>query len=147
MTYIPITDFEILSVKLIDDMIYLKFYINKTNFITFPFFIKNIEHEIIEKFNKVLIGKDVVIDLNLEISENESKLLQIKKEYILFDIITRYDKSSIQETYMIFENNSILIDSLTASSVIVFQLFKPKMIIIAKTTAGTTVHIISNLLS
>ena len=107
MTYIPITDFEILSVKLIDDMIYLKFYINKTNFITFPFFTKNIENEIIEKFNKVLIGKDIVIDLNLEISENESKLLQIKKEYILFDIIKRYDKSSIQETYMIFENNSI----------------------------------------
>lgn len=107
MTYIPITDFEILNVKSIDDMIYLKFYINKSNFITFPFFIKNIENEIIEKFNKVLIGKDVVIDLNLEISENESKLLQIKKEYILFDIIKRYDKSSIQETYMIFENNSI----------------------------------------
>ena len=107
MTYIPITDFEILNVKSINDMIYLKFYINKSNFITFPFFIKNIENEIIEKFNKVLIGKDVVIDLNLEISENESKLLQIKKEYILFDIIKRYDKSSIQETYMIFENNSI----------------------------------------
>jgi hypothetical protein len=104
MTYIPITDFEILNVKSINDMIYLKFYINKTNFITFPFpfFTKNIENEIIEKFNKVLIGKDVVIDLNLEISENESKLLQIKKEYILFDIIKRYDKSSIQETYMIF---------------------------------------------
>ena len=107
MTYIHITDFEILNVKSIDDMIYLKFYINKTNFITFPFYIKNIENEIIEKFNRVLIGKDVVIDLNLEISENESKLLQIKKEYILFDIIKRYDNSIIQETYMIFENNSI----------------------------------------
>jgi hypothetical protein len=83
-------------------MIYIKFYINKSNKITFPFYIKNIENEIIEKFNKVLIGKDVVIDLNLEISENESKLLQIK-----FDIIKRYDKSSIQETYLIFENNSI----------------------------------------
>jgi hypothetical protein len=88
-------------------MIYLKFYINKSNFITFPFYIKNIENEIIEKFNKVLIGKDVVIDLNLEISENESKLLQIKKEYILFDMIKRYDNSIIQETYMMFENNSI----------------------------------------
>ena len=107
MTYITITDFEILNVKSIDDMIYLKFYINKSNFITFPFYIKNIENEIIEKFNKVLIGKDVVINLNLEISENESKLLQIKKDYILFDIIKRYDNSSIQETYLIFENNSI----------------------------------------
>jgi hypothetical protein len=54
-------------------MIYLKFYINKSNKITFPFYIKNIENEIIEKFNKVLIGKDLVINLNLEISENESK--------------------------------------------------------------------------
>ena len=102
-----ITDFEILNVKSIDDMIYLKFYINKSNFITFPFYTKNIENEIIEKFNRVLIGKDVVIDLNLEISENESKLLQIKKEYILFDMIKRYDNSIIQETYMMFENNSI----------------------------------------
>ena len=102
-----ITDFEILNVKSIDDMIYLKFYINKSNFITFPFYTKNIENEIIEKFNRVLIGKDVVIGLNLEISENESKLLQIKKEYILFDMIKRYDNSIIQETYMMFENNSI----------------------------------------
>lgn len=102
-----ITDFEILNVKSIDDMIYLKFYINKSNFITFPFYTKNLENEIIEKFNRVLIGKDVVIDLNLEISENESKLLQIKKEYILFDMIKRYDNSIIQETYMMFENNSI----------------------------------------
>jgi hypothetical protein len=107
MTYISITDFEILNVKSIDDMIYLKFYINKSNFFTFPFYVKNIENEIIEKFNKVLIGKEVVINLNLEISENESKLLQIKKDYILFDIIKRYDNSSIQETYLIFENNSI----------------------------------------
>jgi len=105
MVYIPITDFEILKVSLSTDMIYLKFYINKSNFITFPFYIKNIENEIIEKFKKVLIGKDVVINLNF--TEDESKLLQIKKEYILFDIIKHYNNSSIQETYLIFENNTI----------------------------------------
>jgi hypothetical protein len=107
MTYISITDFEILSTPISDETIYLKFYINKSNFITFPFYIKNIETEIIEKFNKILNGKEVVINLKLEDSENENKLLQVKKEYILFDIIKRYEQSIIQETYLIFENNSI----------------------------------------
>ena len=107
MTYIPITDFEILKVSSSqNDIVYLKFFLNNSNFITFPFYIKNIENEIIEKFNKMLTGKDVVINLNLDDSIDESKLLQIKKEYILFDII-KNDKTFIQETYLVFENNSI----------------------------------------
>ena len=107
MTYISIKDFEISSTAISDETIYLKFYINKSNFITFPFYVKNIKTEIIDKFNKILNGKEVVINLNLEDLENENKLLQVKKEYILFDIIKRYEQSIIQETYLIFENNTI----------------------------------------
>jgi hypothetical protein len=112
MTYIPITSFEITKVSLTSKIVYLKFYINNSNFITFPFIYENIQTEIIDKFQKVLEGKDVIIDLKLndDCSYKESKLFQIKKEYILFDIIKHYQDdsdSSIQETYLIFENNSI----------------------------------------
>ena len=112
MTYIPITCFEIKKVSVTPKITYLKFYINNSNFITFPFISENIQEEIIVKFQKVLEGKEVVINLKLNdyCSYKESKLLQIKKEYILFDIIKHYQDDSdsvIQETYLIFENNSI----------------------------------------
>ena len=109
MTYISITNFEIKKIYATDGVIYLKFNINNSNFITFPFYIKNIQTEIIDKFIKVLTGKDVVINLKLEEDSTESKLLQIKKEYILFNIIKNYEGNIplIQETYLIFENNSI----------------------------------------
>lgn len=114
MTYISITNFEIRRVPVPNhsDIIYLEFFINQSNFLTFPFYLKNIEAEIIEKFQKVLLGKEVVINLSLEQpTENESKILQIKKEYILFDIITRNGVLS-QETYFIMENNSIFRNAL-----------------------------------
>jgi hypothetical protein len=109
MTYTAITNFEITKISVTHDIVYLKFYINNSNFITFPFYTKNIQTEIIDKFIKVLTGKDVVINLNLDSDESSSKLLQIKKEYILFDIIKNYEGNTplIQETYLIFENNSI----------------------------------------
>ena len=109
MTYISITNFEITKISVTDSIVYLKFYINNSNFITFPFYTKNIQTEIIDKFIKVLAGKEVVINLKLDDDTTESKLLQIKKEYILFDIIKNYGENTplIQETYLIFENNSI----------------------------------------
>ena len=111
MTYIPITSFEITKISVTSKIVYLKFYINNSNFITFPFISENIQTEIIDKFKKVLEGKDTVINLKLNDDEyKESKLLQIKKEYILFDIIKNQQEGSnsfIQETYLIFENNSI----------------------------------------
>lgn len=111
MTYIPITNFDITKVFVTSDIVYIKFYFNNSNFITFPFTVKNIQSEIIDKFQKVLEGKDTVINLKLNDDEyKESKLLQIKKEYILFDIIKNQQEGSnsfIQETYLIFENNSI----------------------------------------
>lgn len=112
MTYIPITNFEITKVFATPKIVYLKFYINNSNFITFPFISENIQEQIVDKFKRVFDGKDVVVDLKLndDSSYKESKLLQIKKEYILFDVIKHYQDDSdsvIQETYLIFENNSI----------------------------------------
>jgi len=116
MTYISIQNFEIRRVPVSNrsDIIYLQFFINQSNFLSFPFFIKNIENEIIEKFKKVLLGKEVVINLNLEQTSeiDESNILQIKKEYILFDIMKKTGDNNTaaqafrQETYLILENNS-----------------------------------------
>jgi hypothetical protein len=109
MTYISITNFEIRRVPVPNnsEIIYLQFFINQSNFLSFPFDLKNIQTEIIEKFNKVLLGKEVVINLSLgQPTEDESKILQIKKEYTLFNIIKK-DGAFDQETYFIMENNSI----------------------------------------
>jgi hypothetical protein len=109
MTYISITNFEIRRVPVPNnsEIIYLQFFINQSNFLSFPFHLKNIQTEIIEKFNKVLIGKEVVINLSLgQPTVDESKILQIKKEYTLFNIIKK-DGAFDQETYFIMENNSI----------------------------------------
>jgi len=116
MTYISIQNFEIRRVPVSNrsDIIYLQFFINQSNFLSFPFFIKNIENEIMEKFKKVLLGKEVIINLNLEQTSeiDESNILQIKKEYILFDIMKKTDDNTAaaqalrQETYLILENNS-----------------------------------------
>jgi len=114
MTYISIQNFEIRRVPVSNrsDIIYLQFFINQSNFLSFPFFIKNIENEIMEKFKKVLLGKEVVINLNLEQTSeiDESNILQIKKEYILFDIMKKTGDTAAQalrqETYLILENNS-----------------------------------------
>ena len=119
MTYISIQNFEIRRVPVPNrsDIIYLQFFINQSNFLSFPFYIKNIENEIIEKFKKVLLGKEVVINLNLEqTGEDESNILQVKKEYILFDVMKRTEDTATaeavqalrQETYLILENNPIV---------------------------------------
>jgi len=114
MTYISIQNFEIRRVPVSNrsDIIYLQFFINQSNFLSFPFFIKNIENEIMEKFKKVLLGKEVVINLNLEQTSeiDESNILQIKKEYILFDMMKKTGDNTAaqavrQETYIILENN------------------------------------------
>ena len=106
MTYISITNFEIRRVPVPNnsEIIYLQFFINQSNFLSFPFYLKNIQTEIIEKFNKVILGKEVVINLSLE--QDESKILQVKKEYTLLNIIKK-DVTFNQETYLIMENNSI----------------------------------------
>jgi hypothetical protein len=109
MTYISITNFEIRRVPVPNnsEIIYLQFFINQSNFLSFPFDLKNIQFEIIEKFNKVLLGKEVVINLSMgQPTGDESKILQIKKEYTLFNIIKK-DGAFNQETYLIMENNSI----------------------------------------
>ena len=109
MTYLPITNFEIRRTPVPNhsDIIYIQFFINQSNFISFPFYLKNIQSEIIDKFNKVLVGKDVVIDLRLDQNtQDESKLLQIKKEFTLFNGIKKNETFN-QETYLIMENNSI----------------------------------------
>ena len=116
MTYISIQNFEIRRVPVPNrsDIMYLQFFINQSNFLSFPFYINNIENEIIDKFKKVLLGKEVVMNLSLEqTGEDESNILQIKKEYILFDIMKRTGDTASpqalrQETYLILENNSIV---------------------------------------
>ena len=117
MTYTEIKDFEVLSSPYTDrtDVISLQFRINGGNFLTFPFYVKNIQTEIIDKFTKAISGKPIDIDLRLD---NEYyALLQINKDNFLFNIINSihqgYNKLSLtQEFYQVFDNNTIFRNAL-----------------------------------
>jgi hypothetical protein len=107
---ISIQDFEIRKTPALkDDVINLEFYINQSNFITFPFYIKNIENEITDKFKQVLAGKEVVINLSLD--SGSSKLFQITKSYSLINVL-RKDEGLSEEIYLKLENNSIFRNAL-----------------------------------
>lgn len=98
-----ITDFEITCEKKgEEDFCSLKFVLNKSQFITVPFRVINLQKEVVDKL-KLFIDqqKEIVIDLG------GGKLWQIKKEYFLFDFICEGEGGFHQETYLICENNSI----------------------------------------
>ena len=117
MSYTEIKDFEVLITPYSGriDVISLQFKINGRNFITFPFYVKNIETEIIDKFRKAIDGKSTTIDLRLD---NEYyALLQINKDNFLFNILNsihqgRDQISLIQEFYQVFDNNTIFRNAL-----------------------------------
>ena len=117
MSYTEIKEFEVLAVPYFDriDVISLQFKINGRNFITFPFYIKNIQTEIIDKFKKAINGKLITIDLRLD---NEYyALLQINKDNFVFNILNSIHQgpnqvSLTQEFYQIFDNNNIFRNAL-----------------------------------
>jgi hypothetical protein len=117
MSYTEIKDFEVLLTPYSEriDVISLQFIINGRNFLTFPFYVKNIDTEIIDKFRKAIDGKSTTIDLRLD---NEYyALLQINKDNFLFNILNSIHQgwnqlSLTQEFYQVFDNNTIFRNAL-----------------------------------
>jgi hypothetical protein len=105
MYLIPIKEIKIkISNYLQDNYISsLDIFINNTSFLTFPIYNKNI-NDIIKKFENILLGKDVFLDLTM--SEDISNIIKIDKESILFNTIKSINKIH-QESYLKFENNNI----------------------------------------
>ena len=117
MSYTEIKDFEVLSVPYEEsnDIISLQFKINGRNFITFPFYIKNIENEIINKFKKAINGKSTTIDLRL--NNEYYALLQINKDNFIFNTLININQGPNQtilthEFYQVFDNNNIFRNAL-----------------------------------
>jgi hypothetical protein len=117
MSYTEIKDFEVLTVPYEGriDVISLQFRINGRNFITFPFYVKNIQSEIIDKFEKAINGKSITIDLRL--NNEYYALLQINKDNFLFNTLNSIVQGPNQmalthEFYQVFDNNNIFRNSL-----------------------------------
>lgn len=87
------------------EFITLEFFINQSNFLTFPIQLSNLQTEVKNKFSKILKGKNVAI--NLSINENINSILQIDNEFIIFNSVIEISNSIHQEYYLKFENNSI----------------------------------------
>lgn len=100
-----INDFEITCERK-EDFCSLKFVLNKSQFITVPYQVINLQKEVVDKL-KLFIDqqKEIVIDLGG--GGDKSWLWQIKKEYFLFDFLCEGEGGFHQETYLICENNSI----------------------------------------
>lgn len=103
------------------DVFELKFIINENIILNFPLYKKTIKHDIIQKFEDVLNGKNVCINLNmlenLDHHFQNYNYLNINKEY--FEIISQtiYNNTEYKLPYPInsqmkFENNNIFRNSL-----------------------------------
>jgi hypothetical protein len=117
MNYTEIKNFEVVLHPYSDktDIVSLQFVINNRNFISYPYYVKNIETEIIEKFRKAINGKETTIDLRL--NNEYYALLQIKKDCFIFDTINSIQQNEAglpvtQELYQVFENNTVFRNSL-----------------------------------
>lgn len=116
MSYTEIKDFEVLFTPYSGriDVVSLQFIINGRNFLTFPYYVKNMETEIIDKFKKAINGKLTTIDLRL--NNEYYALLQINKDNFIFNILNSIHQgnqvSLTQEFYQVFDNNTIFRNAL-----------------------------------
>lgn len=116
MSYTEIKDFKVLVTPYSDrtDVISLQFRINGRNFINFPYYVKNIENEIIDKFRKAIDGKSTTIDLSFE--DKYYALLQINKNEFIFNTLKSIPQDNrlplTQEFYQVFDNNTIFRNAL-----------------------------------
>jgi hypothetical protein len=107
--YLPVTQFEIIYEDN-GDIVNLTFKINNGNFFMFPYYKKNIKVEIIDKFFKIIEGQKTSINLSFdsELQKHQSNILEFNNEYIVYNIVQSYGNNLIQESYFVFENNSIV---------------------------------------
>lgn len=118
MPYLPINHFEVNISDCKNEVCEITFKINNSNFFMFPYYKKNIESEIIDKFLKIIDGKEITISLSfdLHLQNRQSNILQFNNECIVYNTVQSYENGdnlpSIQETYFVFENNSIVRNAL-----------------------------------
>lgn len=112
-----IKDFEVLLIPYSErtDVVSLQFKINGRNFINFPYYVKDIETEIIDKFRKAIEGKSTTI--NLSFDDKYYALLQINKHDIIFNILNSIPQGDnrlplTQESYHVFDNNTVFRNAL-----------------------------------
>ena len=85
------------------------------NFINFPYYVKDIETEIIDKFRKAVEGKSTTI--NLSFDNKYYALLEINKHNFIFSILNSIPQDNrllplTQEFYQVFDNNTIFRNAL-----------------------------------
>lgn len=118
MPYLPINHFEVNISDSKNEVCEITFKINNSNFFMFPYYRKNIKSEIIDKFLKIIDGKEITISLSfdLNLQNRQSNILQFNKECIVYNTVQSYENGdnlpSIQETYFVFENNSVVRNAL-----------------------------------
>jgi len=118
MPYLPISHFEINISDCKNEVCEITFKINNSNFFMFPYYKKNIKSEIIDKFLKIIDGKEITISLSfdLHLQNRQSNILQFNNECIVYNTVQSYENGdnlpSVQETYFVFENNSIVRNAL-----------------------------------
>lgn len=112
-----IKDFEVLLIPYSErtDVVSLQFKINGRNFINFPYYVKDIETEILDKFRKAIEGKSTTI--NLSFDDKYYALLQINKHNFVFNILNSIPQEDnrlplTQECYHVFDNNTIFRNAL-----------------------------------
>ncbi len=116
MTHTEIKDFEVLTTPYSDrsDIISLQFKINGRNFINFPYYVKDIQTEIIDKFKKAIDGKSITINLSLD--NKYYALLEINKHNFIFNVLNSIPQDNLlpltQEFYQVFDNNTIFRNAL-----------------------------------
>ena len=116
MTHTEIKDFEVFTTPYSDrsDIISLQFKINGRNFINFPYYVKDIQTEIIDKFKKAIDGKSITINLSLD--NKYYALLEINKHNFIFNVLNSIPQDNLlpltQEFYQVFDNNTIFRNAL-----------------------------------
>ena len=104
-TIIPVSSFEISIDKFNEriDMVHLVLKINNLQYFRFPYYVKNIENNLIDVFKHIIKGKEKTVDLNFNSNYN---LIQFQKDIITIFLLNSVDEIT-QELKIVFENNSI----------------------------------------
>ena len=106
LTFIPVQNFELLIEKNEErtDLVHLVLKINNLQYFRFPYYIINIENNLIKFLKDVIDGKEKTVDLNFNSNYN---LIQFQKDIFIIFLLND-DNTITQELKLFFENNSIV---------------------------------------
>ena len=104
LTFIPVQNFELLIEKNEErtDLVHLVLKINNLQYFRFPYYIINIENNLIKFLKDVIDGKEKTVDLNFNSNYN---LIQFQKDMFIIFLLND-DNTITQELKLFFENNT-----------------------------------------